>query len=247
MPSKLEMELARAQRELGIGEDYDDDETGYVEIGDDDYDDVEGDYDIGYDDDDIEGDYDIGEDYDDDDIEGDDDDDDVGRRRRRRRRRRRYRSRGRRRRRPRRRKTVGLSKIRVPGLNRRGDSRVWTLPCTAVASMAAAASGTLTFTPNRNVSIVGVTLDVYVAAAITTAAMFPAAIQITNITVAGRSQFPGAGVVPLSAYQPISAQRWTPVQWENCPYSQSVVITLTNADAATTHIAVGCLWVITVA
>jgi hypothetical protein len=124
---------------------------------------------------------------------------------------------------------------------------VWTLPCTAVATMAAAAAGTLTFTPNRNVSIVGVTLDVYVAAAITTAAMFPAAIQITNVTVAGRSQFPGAGVVPLSAYQPSAAQKWAPVQWENCPYSQSVVITLTNADAATTHIAVGCLWVLTVA
>jgi hypothetical protein len=236
MPSKLEMELARAQRELGIGEDYDDDETGYVEVGDDwDDDDIEGDYDIGDDDyDDIEGDYDIGD---------DDYEDDVGRRRRRRRPKRRAKGR---RRRPRSKK-VGQSKIRVPGLDKRGDSRIWALPCTAVASMAAAAAGTLTFTPNRNVSIVGVTLDVYVAAAITTVAMFAAAIQITNITVAGRSQFPGAGVIPLSAFQPIAAQRWTPVQWENCPYSQSVVITLTNADAATTHIAVGCLWVITVA
>lgn len=227
MASRLEMDLARAQRELGISGDYEDDETGYVEVGED------------WDDDDIEGDFDIGEDYDDDDIEGDFDiagDDDVGRRRRRRRRRKP---------RSRRKKKVGQSRIRVPGLSGPGKSRVWTLPCTAVASMAAAATGTLTFTPNRNVSIVGVTLDVYVAAAITTAAMFPAAIQITNITVAGRSQFPGAGVVPLSAYQPTAAQRWAPVQWENCPYSQSVVITLVNADAATTHIAVGTLWVIT--
>jgi hypothetical protein len=225
MATRLEMELAKAQRELGISGDFDDDETGFVEVGDDD--DIEGDYDIGYDDD-IEGDYDIG--Y---------DDDDVGARRRRGRRRSR-RARGRK-------KKVGISRIRVPGLDRAGESRIWTLPCTAVASMAAGAAGTLTFTPNRNVSIVGVTLDVYVAAAITTAAMFAAAIAITNITVAGRSQFPGAGVVPLSAYQPSAAQKWTPVQWENCPYSQSIVITMTNGDAATTHIATGTLWVMTVA
>ena len=241
--TRLERELLDAQRQLGIGEEFEDDETGYVETDDDD-DEIEGwEDDIGeddyYDDDDIEGEYD----------DDDDDDDDVGRRRRRRRRSRRGRARRRVRaksRKPRRRK-IGQRKIRVPGLNKAGDSRIWALPCTAVASMAAAAAGTLTFTPNRNVSIVGVTLDVYVAAAITTAAMFPAAIQITNITVAGRSQFPGTGVIPLSAFQPIAAQRWAPVQWENCPYSQSAVITLTNADAATTHIAVGTLWVVTVA
>lgn len=237
MPTVEEMEMLRAQKELGIGEDFDDDEIGYV-------DEISGDYDIGYDDDDIEGDFDIGYD-DDDDIEGDFDD--VGRRRRRGRRRSysrgRRRSRGGRRSRGRR---IGMSRIKVPAPGNTGASRVWTLPCTAVASMAAAATGTLTFTPNRNISIVGVTIDVYVAAAITTAAMFPAAIQITNITVQGRSQFPGTGVVPVSAYQPIAAQRWTPVQWENCQAAQSVVISLVNADAATTHIAVGCLWVITV-
>lgn len=216
----IDEELLEAQQELGIGEDFDDDEIGYVDVvgEDDEYDD------------DVEG----------FDIEGDDD---VGARRRRKRRRRgRYNPLARRRRR-----RIGQSRINVPAPGNKGDSRVWALPCTAVASMAAAAVGTLTFTPNRNISIVGVTLDVYVAAAITTAAMFPAAIQITNITVQGRSQFPGAGVIPLSAFQPINAQRWAPVQFENCMASQSVVITLVNADAATTHIAVGCLWVVTVA
>lgn len=214
-----ESDLIKYQRELGIEGDFDDDETGYV-----DEDDIEGDFDIsGDDDDDIEGDFDISG------------FDEIGRRRRRRRSGRRKKRR------------IGSSRIRVPAPGNRGSSRVWTLPCTAIASMAAAATGTLTFTPNRNVSVVGVTLDVYVAAAITTAAMFPAAIQITNITVQGRSQMPGTGVIPLSAYQPISAQRWTPVQWENCMASQSIVITLVNADAATTHIAVGCLWVVTVA
>lgn len=229
--STIDEDALAIERELGIeGDDYDDDETGYVDdIGDDD-----DDYD-----DDIFGD----DDDDDDDIEGDDDDD-VGRRRRRRRRRRRSRrSRSRRRRsRPR----SGQRRIRVRAPGNVGNARLWHLPCTADLTLVAAATGTLTFTPNRNISIVDLILGVYTAAAITRAATYPEAISITNITVQGRTQFPGAGNVPLAAFEWQSTKRYGVLQWENCMAAQSVIVSFTNRDAATTHIVTGCLVVQTV-
>lgn len=172
------------------------------------------------------------------DIGEEDDDDDVGRRRRRRRKRRG--SRGRRR------GLFGRRKIRVRAPGNVGDSRVWHLPATGNTSLAAAASGTLTFTPNRNVSIIDMILCTYTAAAITRAATYAEALSITNITVQGRSQFPGTGNIPLAAFGPDSVRRYGTLQWENCMASQSIIVSVTNNDAATTHVITGTLVVQTV-
>jgi hypothetical protein len=199
-----DQEMVEIERELGIsGDDYDDDEFGYVEnVGDADDDDDE----FGY-------------------------EDEVGRRRKRRRRRS---------------KKSGRPRIKVNAPGNVGSARLWHMPATAVLSLAAAGTGNLTFTPNRNISIVDMILGVYTAAAITRAATYPEAIAITNITVQGRSQFPGAGVVPLSAFLPESQRRYGKLDWENCQAAQSVVVSFINNDAATTHIVTGCLVVRTV-
>lgn len=171
---------------------------------------------------------DVGDDYADD-IFGDDDDD-VGARRRRRRRRARS----------------GRKKIRVRAPGNVGDARIWHLPCTADLTLAAAATGNLVFTPNRNVSIIDVIFGVYTAAAVTRTATYPEAISITNITVQGRAQFPGTGNVPLAAFDWAATRRYGRVAYENCMASQSIIFAMTNRDAATTHIITGCLVVETV-
>jgi hypothetical protein len=171
-----------------------------------------------------------------DDIFGEDDDDsggDVGRRRKRR---------GSRRRRG----VSGRQRIRVRAPGNVGTKRVWHLPCTADLTLVAAAAGTLVFTPNRNVSIIDMVLGTYTAAAITRAATYPEALSITNISVQGRSQFPGAGNVPVAAFLADAARRYGKLDWENCMASQSIIVSITNRDAATTHIVTGCLVVETV-
>lgn len=143
-----------------------------------------------------------------------------------------------------RRKRQGM--IRIPSYGNTGQKRVMTLPCTGQLSLAAAATGNLTFTPNRNVEILDLVLDSNVAAA-AAAAYQPAALHITNIVVQGRYLNAGAGVIPLTAFQPRYGFRHTPfIQWGNCDASQSVVISFVNADAATTHVINGVLFVLAV-
>lgn len=142
------------------------------------------------------------------------------------------------------RKLLGRNAGRVPVTEGRGIMGVWTMPATAAVTLAAAAVGNLVFTPNRNISIIDVMLDAYVAAA-AAAAFAPAAIKITNITVQGRPQWPGAGEVPLSVFRPLNPGRNKPLfNYGNCDASQSVVISLRNDDAATQHIVSGALRVV---
>lgn len=140
---------------------------------------------------------------------------------------------------------VGAKKIAVPHPGAAGTMVVWPLPATAAVALAAAATGTLAFTPNRNVSIVSIDLAVYTAAAITRAATYPEAIKVTSITVMGRVQFAGTGEVPLSSFL-AEANPKPRIQMENCQSGQSILIALVNNDAATTHNVTGVIWVTTV-
>lgn len=146
---------------------------------------------------------------------------------------------------PTRKRVVGRQRIAVPHPGQMGTAVVWPLPCAAALTLAAAGTGNLTFTPNRNVSIRGIDLSVYTAAAITRAATYPEAIKVTSITVMGRVQFAGTGEVPVSCFIP-EANPKIPIQMENCQSGQAIVIAFRNDDAATQHIVTGCIWVTTV-
>jgi hypothetical protein len=136
--------------------------------------------------------------------------------------------------------------VRIPPFGSSGPMRVMTLPCTAVLSLAAAATGNLVFTPNRNCEILDCVLDAYVAAA-AAAAFMPSAIQITDITVQGRRLNAGIGDCPITAYMPRYGWRHKPfIQWGSIDASQSVVLSLVNRDAATTHVVTGVIFVLSV-
>jgi hypothetical protein len=141
---------------------------------------------------------------------------------------------------------MGAQMGRVTGPEKRGVLGVWTMPATAALTLAAAAVGNLVFTPNRTIKILDVMLDCYVAAAVA-AVMMPAALKVTNITVQGRPQWPGAGEVPLSCFRPLNPGRNKPLfNYGDCDASQQVVVTFRNDDAATAHIVTGALRVICV-
>lgn len=136
--------------------------------------------------------------------------------------------------------TVGRPQIAVPAPGDKGDGVLWPLPATAPVALAAAAVGNLIFTPNRNFSIVDIVLDCYVAAA-AAAAMMPAALKVTNITVQGRPQLAGIGEIPVSAFRPINPKRYQLVM-ENCQSGQNIVVSLINNDALTAHNVTGTIW-----
>lgn len=125
-----------------------------------------------------------------------------------------------------------------------GDKRVTVMPVTANLALAAAATGTLTFTPSRDIEIVDCVIDTYVAAA-AAAAHAPGAIHITAITVQGRNLMPGTGFVPIRAFYHDATQRYQMfLNWGACAQSQSVQIALINNDAATAHNVTACLRII---
>jgi|WetSurSiteA1Bulk_404760.scaffolds.fasta_scaffold31603_2 hypothetical protein len=136
--------------------------------------------------------------------------------------------------------------IGVPWRGNRGPLRVLTLPCTAPLTLAAAALGNLVFTPNRNCVIIDLIIDCYVAAA-AAAARMPAALAITNATVQGRLVNAGTGQMPITAFMPQYGWRHKPfIEWGNCDASQSIVLSLVNNDAATTHIVTAVIFAVTV-
>lgn len=139
----------------------------------------------------------------------------------------------------------GATRVRIPYGNEEGIGVVWPLPITALVTLAAGATGTMTFTPNRNVYIRRFMFAVYTAAAITRDATYPEAIKITGLTVMGRSQLAGTGEIPLSAFLPSNPDPVLPVML-NCDSTNSILVTLRNDDAATTHVVTGMIWVTTV-
>lgn len=128
-----------------------------------------------------------------------------------------------------------------------GPKRLLPLPCLAVVPLAAAGIGNLTFTPNRKVEIIDATIEAYTLAA-TAAVMQQQAIHITNIIVEGRNLWPGAGLVPISAFSRDAVKRRQANEIAlglgSCESTQNIVFALVNNDAATAVTVVGTLWVI---
>lgn len=138
-------------------------------------------------------------------------------------------------------KVFRKSDIRVPDEYGEGKARIGYMPCTANLALAAAGVGNLVFTPNRNIEIVGMVLDTYVAAA-AAATHAPGAIHITAITVQGRNLVPGAGFIPARSFYFDAAMRHQPfLLWGACEASQNVVVSFINNDAATAHNITGAL------
>lgn len=132
-------------------------------------------------------------------------------------------------------KVLRKANIRVPDEYGEGKARASVMPVTANLALAAAGVGNLVFTPNRNIEIVDMVIDTYVAAA-AAAAHAPGAIHITAITVQGRNLLPGAGFIPIRAFYFDAPNRHTPfLLWGACEASQNVVVSLINNDAATAH------------
>jgi len=125
--------------------------------------------------------------------------------------------------------------VNVPSGYAWGSKRVSVMPVTANLTLAAAATGNLVFTPSRNIEIVDLVIDTYVAAA-AAAAHAPGAIHITAVTVQGRNLLPGTGFIPIRAFYHDAVARFGPfLQWGACEASQNVTIALINNDAATAH------------
>jgi hypothetical protein len=125
--------------------------------------------------------------------------------------------------------------VRIPDPFDVGQKRVSVMPVTANLPLAAGVNGNLVFTPTRNIEIVDLVIDIYVAAA-AVAAIQEGAIHIQTVTVQGRNLLPGAGFIPCRAFRHDAAFRFGPfLQWGACEAGQNVTINVINNDAATAH------------
>jgi hypothetical protein len=140
-------------------------------------------------------------------------------------------------------RSAGRTKIAVPAPGDKGEGVVWPLPANAFLTLAAAAAGNLIFTPNRNVSIIDLQLDIF--SLVATVSAQHAACHVTNITVQGRPQLAGVGVIPLTVFKPLNPHR-VKMRMENCQSGQNIIVTLINNDAATVFNITGCVWCVCV-
>lgn len=138
-------------------------------------------------------------------------------------------------------------KVKIPSASDTGDAVVWAIGATSSSiSVATTASSTMTFTPNRNISIREIFMFVTAAAAsVATIPCAGAAIYITSITVQGREQTAGTGRIPIALFDPVNPVKAKFV-FDNCQAGQSVVVSFTNGDAATTFLVSGCMIVTTI-
>jgi hypothetical protein len=144
-------------------------------------------------------------------------------------------------------KAGGRPKGKIPSASDTGDLVVWGMGATSSSvSVAAAASSTITFTPNRNISIRDIFLIISAAAA--DVAKIPcamAAVYVTSIVVQGREQTAGTGRIPIGMFDPNNPLK-TKFVFDNCQAGQSVVVSFTNGDAATTFLVSGAMIVTTI-